>query len=486
MKDSTELVTFSPESPKNENKLEKSIGLLSATLLIINIIMGTGIFISPTGVIKHCDSIGVSLIIWLACGLLTLCGALSYSELGTMIPSSGGDYVYLKESYGRLAAFLFVWTMFVAANPGACAVISYTVAIYTLKPFYGMQCDPPSSAVILLALFFVLTVVFINCRSVAFSNRMNNFFTFCKLIAIFSIIIIGIVYLIMEPRRGQLLMENFWTSNKLSFKGILMSFYAGMFSYGGFNYLNFVAEEIKRPERNLPLAICLAIPIIIIVYILVNISYFIIMTKEEILSSPAVALTFAEKSIGIASIAMSIFVALSAFGSLNGCVLACARIYYSAANNGEMPTFIGMVHNQYKTPITSVIVQGIIICILIIVSSDIYAIINYAIFTVFLFIGIAISTILYQRKVNPDRERPIKIPLALPIIFVLISIFIVINSIYASPYDCGIGFLFVVMGIPVYFLGVKWQKPKKYFRISGNFTRTLQQLLICSPQSKDE
>lgn len=224
-------------------KMKKEIGLFEGVAIIVGIIVGSGIFISPKGVLISAGSVGLSLIIWVLCGLLSTLGALCYAELGTTIPKSGGDYVYILEAFGALPAFLYLWVASLVFVPCTNAITALTFANYILQPFYG-NCVPPDQAVRLLAAVVICLLTFLNCYNVKWTTKLQDGFMVFKIVALAFIIITGMVYI------GQGRTEYFQDSlhGTITDPGsISVAFYSGIFSYTGWNYLNFVTEEMKDP-----------------------------------------------------------------------------------------------------------------------------------------------------------------------------------------------------------------------------------------------
>ncbi|XP_067375004.1 cystine/glutamate transporter isoform X3 [Channa argus] len=272
---------------KQNRKVElgKKVTLLRGISIIIGTIIGAGIFISPKGILKNSGSIGMSLIVWIACGVVSLFGALCYAELGTCIKKSGGHYTYIIEAFGPQMAFIRLWAELIAIRPGAMAVISLAFGQYILEPLF-MPCNIPPMAVKLATAVSITSVMYLNSMSVTWTARVQTFLTFCKLLAITTIIVSGMYQLFKGETRN---FENAFDLSNMKLSGMPLAFYSGMYAYAGWFYLNFVTEEVDNPERNLPLAICISMAIVISCYVLTNVAYYTVMTAEELLASEAVA-----------------------------------------------------------------------------------------------------------------------------------------------------------------------------------------------------
>ncbi|CAG5020991.1 unnamed protein product [Parnassius apollo] len=320
------------DSEKDGGALEAKMSLLNGITVIVGSIIGSGIFVSPTGVLKYTGSVNASLLVWIASGIFSMafrrgnravrCGAIGaycYAELGTMIRLSGADYAYIMETFGPFAAFIRLWIECMIVRPCSQAIIALTFSVYVLKPIFP-ECDPPEDATRLLAACCILFLTFVNCWSVRAATRVQDWFTYAKLLALFIIITAGIYQLC----RGKV--EHFTFDGTTSdVTSIALSFYSGLFAYNGWNYLNFIIEELKDPVRNLPRAIAISCTLVTIVYTLTNVAFYTTLSPTEVLGSAAVAVTFAERLFGWFALSIPLFVAASTFGAVNGVLLTSSR-----------------------------------------------------------------------------------------------------------------------------------------------------------------
>ncbi|XP_072024206.1 large neutral amino acids transporter small subunit 1-like [Amphiura filiformis] len=395
-------------------RLEPTMNLFNGVTIICGIIIGSGIFISPTIVLNLTGSVGLSLVIWSACGVFSMIGALCYGELGTMITMSGGDYAYILKAFGGLPAFLLLWVTLLIIRPTAQAVVALTFGNYILQPFFE-DCDVPKNAPILLAAVCITILTFVNCWNVRWATKVQDVFTAAKIIALIIIIIAGLVQLFMGGAKN---FENSFEGSTTDPGEIALALYAGLFAYGGWNYLNFVTEELKNPYKNLPRAIVISVPLVTVIYVLANVAYFTAMTVEELSVSKAVAVTFGQKLLGPMAWIMPVSVALSTFGGVNGLLLTGSRIYFVGAREGHLPEAIAMISVNRRTPVPSLIFTCFL-SLLYLFSSNIGKLINYFSFVTWLATGAAIAGLLVLRIREPERHRPVKVNIALPIIFVI-------------------------------------------------------------------
>ncbi|XP_043917582.1 cystine/glutamate transporter [Protopterus annectens] len=463
--------------------LKQKVTLFRGISIIIGTIIGAGIFISPKGILKSSGSVGISLVIWILCGILSLFGALSYAELGTCIKKSGGYYSYILEAFGALPAFVTVWVELLVIRPAATAVISLAFGQYILEPWFT-PCEIPPLAVKLITAFSITLVMFLNGTSVSWSARIQMFLACCKLVAIMVVIVPGLILLFKGQTQN---FRNAFSYESIDVMGLPLAFYAGMYAYSGWFYLNFVAEEVENPEKNIPLAICISIVTVTVGYVLTNTAYFAAMTAEEVLASPAVAMTFAEQMMGRFSLAVPILVSLSCFGSMNGGIFAVSRMFYVASCEGHLPEIVSMIHIQKHTPLPAVMVLYPLVIIMLF-SSDLYSLLNFLSFVRWLFIGLSVAGLIYLRYKRPEMPRPFKVPLFIPAFFSFTCMFMVFLSLYSDPVNNGIGVAVTLTGIPAYYIFIVWDKKPRWFNnLMAITTRSLQLILkVVHADAKDE
>ncbi|XP_010847244.1 PREDICTED: asc-type amino acid transporter 1 isoform X4 [Bison bison bison] len=270
--------------------LKKEIGLVSACTIIIGNIIGSGIFISPKGVLEHSGSVGLALFVWVLGGGITALGSLCYAELGVAIPKSGGDYAYVTEIFGGLAGFLLLWSAVLIMYPTSLAVISMTFSNYVLQPVFP-NCIPPAAASRVLSMACLMLLTWVNSSSVRWATRIQDVFTGGKLLALSLIIGVGFVQ-IFQGHFEELRPSNafdFWMTPSVGH--LALAFLQGSFAFSGWNFLNYVTEELVDPRKNLPRAIFISIPLVTFVYTFTNVAYFTAMSPQELLASNAVAVT---------------------------------------------------------------------------------------------------------------------------------------------------------------------------------------------------
>ncbi|XP_059856426.1 B(0,+)-type amino acid transporter 1 isoform X1 [Delphinus delphis] len=433
--------------------LQKELGLFSGICIIVGTIIGSGIFISPKSVLSNMEAVGPCLIVWAACGILATLGALCFAELGTMITKSGGEYPYLMEAFGPIPAYLFSWTSLFVIKPSSFAIICLSFSEYVSAPFYS-GCNPPQVVIKLLAAAAILLITTVNALSVRLGSYVQNVFTATKMVIVVVIIISGIVLLAQGNTRN---FENSFEGTKLSLGAIGLAFYNGLWAYDGWNQLNYITEELRNPFRNLPLAIIIGIPLVTGCYILMNVSYFTVMTATELLQSQAVAVTFGDRVLYPASWVVPLFVAFSTLGAANGTCFTAGRLVYVAGREGHMLKVLSYVSVKRLTPAPAIIFYGII-AIIYIIPGDINSLVNYFSFAAWLFYGLTIFGLVVMRFTRKELKRPIKVPIFIPILVTLLSVFLVLAPIISQPaWEYLYCVLFMLSGLIFYFLFVYYK-----------------------------
>ncbi|KAG5263871.1 hypothetical protein AALO_G00269550 [Alosa alosa] len=468
-----------PPKEEKATMLQKEVGLISGVCLIVGTMIGSGIFISPKAVLVGTGAVGPCLCVWAACGVLATLGALCYAELGTMIPKSGGEYPYLMEAFGPVWAFLYSWTTILIVKPASFAIIALSCGEYAATPFYP-GCTPPLLVTKSFAAATIFLICLVNCLSVKLASYIQNFFTAAKLFIILIIVVAGIVLLAQGNTQN---LTNAFDGGATSFGAIGLAFYNGLWAYGGWNQLNFITEELKNPHRNMPLAIIIGIPLVTVCYVLVNIAYFSAMTPTELLQSPAVAVTFADRVLYPLSWVVPLFVVFSTFGAANGSCFTAGRLTYVAGREGHMIKILSYISLKYYTPAPALIFNGFL-AFLYILPSDINTLINYFSFARWGFSGLTALALIVMRFTRRDLHRPVKVPVMIAVLVVVVSVYLVLAPIIDKPeleyLYCTI---FILSGLIFYLLFIHYKFQWSH-TIMRPITMHLQLLMEVVPPEK--
>ncbi|XP_071327134.1 b(0,+)-type amino acid transporter 1 isoform X1 [Trachinotus anak] len=464
-------------------KMKRQIGLIGGVALVSGTMIGSGIFMSPQFVLAYVGSPGASLVIWVLSGVVAMFGALSYTELGTVISESGGDFIYILRIYGSGPAFFAAFTFVLVVRPLTISAMGISIAEYGVAPLYT-GCPPPQLLVKCAAAAIILVAASINILNVRIALRIQVVFLVAKVGTLTLIVIGGIVEVTQSSTVivDNLKVENAFKGTQYSLSTLGMAFYQGLWSYAGWYNLNNVIEELKRPEVNLPRAVVIAISLVTGLYLLVNVSYLTVMTPRELMSSNAVAVTWGNKVLGSWGWIMSVAAALSAFGSLNGTFFSGGRVCFVAAREGHMPGILAMAHVKRLTPSPALIFTTII-SLVVLIPGDFQSIVNFFSFTAWFFYAITLSGLLYLKIKKPELPRPYRVPIILPILVLIAAIFLVLAPIIDDPQ---IEYLYVTLFI---FSGIIVYIPFIHYKLCpGLLTRLtmfLQLFLEVAPAEKN-
>jgi basic amino acid/polyamine antiporter, APA family len=435
-------------------ELVRGLSLIDAASIVVGSIIGTGVFLKTATMSVLVGSPGMVLLIWVIAGLLSLAGALAYAELGCLMPDAGGEYVYLKTGYGDMWAFLYGWMRFWIGSPGSIA--AYAVGAMTFLnsaidlSFIGGK---PAAAVIVIIVFSS-----INCLSVTFGGRLNSIMTGLKVVMILGLSL-GIFFASPEASFSHFTETSNGFTGWAAFGSATL---AALWAYDGWNNLPMIAGEIKNPQRNIPLSLGLGMLIILAIYALANVAYFYALPFQEVITSNSdafpnalpvgtkAAITFLGQA-GV-TILSAAFV-FSAIGAMNGSIMTGARVPYAMAKDGLFFRKLANVNEASLVPVASIIVQGIVSMILAL-SGTFDQLTNYVVFSAWIFYAMVTGVVFVLRKRNPQAPRSYKTfgyPVV-PVIFIVLAILLLINTVLESPKESLIGLTFILAGVPVYFI----------------------------------
>ncbi len=434
--------------------LRRSMSFLDGAALIIGTVIGSGIFASPGKVLREVGSPGMALVVWFVAGILSLAGALCYAELGAAMPVSGGEFAYFRKTLGRPISFLFIWTQFFVMKTGSQAILSITFATYLGSVIFetersALTTDWRTKAI---ALITIATLTAVNCIGVRWGSTVQIVFTGLKLLALAGIIVLGFTSFGRSPS-----FDDPFAGSTFSAGTFGIAMIACLWAYDGWNNLNYVTEELKDPERNLPRAILFGLVGIMAVYILTNVAYLAVLTPEQIVGSKAVAKDLAIAILGpIGGILIPLGVAASTFGATNGSLLSGSRAFYAAARDGQLPRPLAQLDPRTGVPVIALAAQGVWAAVLVI-PGDFETLVDYFGFAAWVFYFMAAVALMILRKQAPELPRPYKVwpyPLV-PLVFMAVAGFLVINALINSFIPSAAALGFILLGWPVYALVVK-------------------------------
>jgi APA family basic amino acid/polyamine antiporter len=452
--------------------LERRLGPLDAAAIVIANVIGVGIFITP-GIIATAVPHPLWILgVWTAGGLLAFSGAVAYAELAALRPRSGGEYVYLREGFGSLAAFLTGWTSFVAGFAGAIAAAALKVGSYLANfvpaagdstPLVSLPLGPFSLVVSrqsLVALAAILGFAFIHARGLGPGRLVQNTLAALKVTALTLFVAAGLSFghgsmshVVAAP-----------AASGVGMNGIALAMLLVMFTYSGWNAASYVAEEIRNPGRNIPIALALGTAVVVLVYLGLNLLYIYALPVGQIVSlastpdAPPVANAAAQQLLGpMAATLLGGLAVLVLLSSMSAMTVAGPRVYYAMARDGVFFRSAARVHPRFHTPWVAIAAQTVWSCVLVLTNtSDQLA--TYTGFAVLLFSGFAVTAVFVLRWRYPDEPRPFRAwgyPVA-PAVFAISSFAITAFAILGRQRDALWGLVIMLLGIPLY-LGMRWR-----------------------------
>jgi APA family basic amino acid/polyamine antiporter len=425
--------------------LKRSLGLVHATALVVGIIVGASIFVQPSAIAAAVPEIRIVNAVWIAAGILTLFGALIAAELSTAFPKAGGVYVFLSEAFSPAVAFLWGWAMFWTMHTGIIAAVATVFARYA---GFFIPIDER-----VLAVLAVLALSAVNYFGVKQGSIVQTSLTIFKLAAIVGITVLAFG---LGPRTR---FEPYDVSTTADSHAFIAAIVAGLFAFGGWHMVTYAAEETVDPERTLPRALVVGVLIVTACYLALNAAYFHVLPWEEIRKSTRVAADAAAAVVGPKGAAVvSLVVAPSALGAVNGIILAGPRVYLAMARDRLAPQWVGAIHETYRTPHRAIVVQAIWASVL--VSTGTYrALFTRVVYTEWIFFALmAVGLIALRRRATYVPRFRIPFHPVIPSLFIAASLYIVLDQVIAKPGESLGGLLLVLVGWPVYIFTQKAER----------------------------
>ena len=486
---------------QSENHLlKKRVNLFDGVSIVAGAMIGSGIFIVSADIARSVGSPGWLMIVWLITGIITIIGALSYGELAAMMPSVGGQYVYLRESYHPLIGFLFGWTTFIVIQCGSIAAVAVAFAKFSgvIFPWISEKNILAEIGVLkinstqLIGMILIMFLTWLNTRGIVTGKIVQNIFSSTKVIALLGFIIIGFIFT-KGINSFELNKEVFWQAGKIGagnqiipiagftlIAAIGTALVGSLFSADAWYNITYISGEVINPRKNVPLSLLFGTLIVMSLYLLTNFVYIRILplhgspdganvlargiqfaTDDRVATSAMSVITG-----DYAAIIMAVFIMISTFGCNQIMILAGPRVYYAMAKDGLFFKKVGSLNNK-GVPAFALVVQcvwAVLLCL----SGTYSNLLDYVIFAVLLFFTLTILAIFVLRKKRPDIERPYKAfgyPV-IPAIYILTTISIMVILLIYKPNYTFPGLAIVILGIPVFFL---W---KKYNKNGGEIQKT--------------
>ncbi|RKF81636.1 Y+L amino acid transporter 2 [Golovinomyces cichoracearum] len=494
------------QSASGAGSLEKRKNLtyINGLSLIIGSVIGSGIFSSPSQVNVNVGSPGASLIVWIVAGILAWTGASSYAELGGAIPLNGGSQVYLTNIFGEIFGFLFAWCATIVLRPGSTAIISIIMGDYLARAAIGADAEGLNIWINkIIALTGLSLITFLNCVSTKLGTRLGDMFMHLKFATLIGIAVTGIVVaatgITYSGKTNQEWKTNGWFEGTSTNPGNwAVALYSGLWAFDGWDNTNFVIGEFRNPTRDLPRIIHTAMPLVILSYLLTNISYFFVLPQKILNSSSTVAVAFGSSVFGpIGSLVLALAVSASCFGALNALTFTSGRLTYIAGKEGFIPAIFGEIGIRTKkkqtfetikknwvitrierligddemglfsTPIYSMILNAAISACYIFLG-EFHTLVTFYGVAVYIFYFLTVLGLIVLRVKEPDLERPYKTWITTPIIFCCVSLFLLSRAVFAQPLKTVVVLVFMLVGVPIYYWRRRVRDNGVYGKINDN------------------
>jgi len=438
--------------------LARRLGPLDAAAIVVSNVIGGGIFFSPIIVAGLVPSARGILLVWLLGGALAFAGAMAYAELAALRPKAGGEYVYLREAFGPLTGFLSGWTSFVAGFSGAIAASSIALAEYIGRfapfaadgtalltvplPFVPIVISPKA----IIALIAIALITIVHLRGLGPGRIVQDLLAGTKVAAI-------LVFLAIGFGAGHGAWSQVASGGSSTTGGVILALVPVMFTYSGWNAAAYLAEEVRSPGRNVPIALGLGTVAVIVVYLGLNALYLYALPAPELAAVKGTLIdTVAERLFGFTvGNVIAVFTIVSIAASISAMVLAGPRVYFAMARDGLFAAPAARVHPRFRAPVSAIVTQAVWSGILVL-SGSLSQLVSYTGFAVVLFSGVAVAAVFVLRRREPDAPRPFRAwgyPAA-PAVFVLASAVMVGNEVWRNPQPAMAGVLIIALGVPVY------------------------------------
>lgn len=428
-------------------ELKRTLGLRDLVLIVIGTVIGSGIFIVPATTLQQAGgSVSIALLVWLVAGVLSLLGALTYGEMGAMNPDAGGLYVYIRDAFGELWAFLYGWTALLVIASGSCATLAVAFSAY-LGQIVPLS---PLAAKVISVLMIVTTMV-INVRGTRQSADVQNWSTGLKVTAL---VVVSVVLLIGGRHGGTTAATTVPQPAHLSFSMFATAMIGVLWAYEGWQYATFAAGETRDPQRTFPRGIIVGTACLIAIYILANLGYIAALGPVRAAQSQRIAADAVGALLGpIAGKIIAAIILVSMFSAANGLTLTAPRLYYSMSRDGVFFRKLAEVHPRFGTPAFAVVVCSLWAMVLA-VTGTFEQLFTYVVFVGWIFYALGGIAIFVYRRRLPNAVRPFRVPgyPITPLLFVAAAAAVVVNTVVTQPRRAALGLVVTVIGAPVFFM----------------------------------
>ncbi len=448
-------------APERQLGLRRALGVWSAAAIVVGTVIGSGIFLVPKNMILAVGSPGMVFAVWVVGGLLTLFGALSYAELSAMLPGAGGEYVYLREAYGPFWGFVYGWTQMWVAKSGSLATLATGFFLYLANfrpelnavwvtvplPIGGNGAPLEIRYGQILAAGVIAFLGLVNYFGVKIGGNVQVVVTIVKVGLIAAIIVIG-----LGGGHGTAANYGGGVPAPGGITGFFAALVAALWAYDGWNNVSMVASEVRRPQRNLPLALIAGTLGVIVIYLLANLAYFYVLAPQQVAGADRVASEMMRQILGgPGAAAVSIAAMISIFAALNGSILSGARVPFAMARDGLFFRPVAYIHPRFQTPSVSILALTGWACLLVL-SGRYDQLYTYVIFASVILYAMATASVIVLRHKRPDLARPYKTlgyPVV-PLLFVLAMASLVASTLWKSPRESLMGLVIIALGVPFY------------------------------------
>ncbi len=426
-------------------QLTRTLTLRDLLLLIIGTVIGSGIFLVPGPVLRNVQSrFGLALLVWVSGGVLSLMGALTYGELSAMRPDAGGLYVYIRECFGSLAAFLYGWTLFFLISSGSVATLAVGFGTYL-----DQMIPLGASGIKITAAAMIVVVAFINVIGTRKSANVQNAATALKVVAIIFLATVLLVFGHHSPVENAAV-----ASSTPLISGFGVAMISVLWAYEGWQYCTFSAGETLDPQRNFPRAFLIGSLVLVAIYVFANLGYVAALGPTKAAALTSVAAVAAQSVMGRAgSTLITVAVLISMFSAANGLTLTSPRVYYAMAKDGVFFRKLAEVHPKFRTP-ASAVICGSVWAIVLASTGTFEQLLTYVVFAGWIFYALGAMALFVYRRKQPGLPRPYRVPGYpwTPLLFIAAAAALVLNTMYAQPTRAGLGLALVFSGIPAYLI----------------------------------